>query len=101
MAKACPTFLQTYVCTVAHQAPLSMRLPRKEYWNGLPFPSPEDLSDPEIEPMSPALTGSFFTSEPPGMPSVTFLIRSVMLKTEGKSHQAFVPTRGSTEAGAL
>ena len=27
--------------TVAHQAPLSMRFPRLEYWSGLPFPSPE------------------------------------------------------------
>ena len=26
--------------TVAHQAPLSMRFPRQEYWSGLPFPSP-------------------------------------------------------------
>ena len=26
--------------TVAHQVPLSMRFPRQEYWNGLPFPTP-------------------------------------------------------------
>ena len=26
--------------TVDHKAPLSMGFPRKEYWNGLPFPSP-------------------------------------------------------------
>ena len=41
--------------TVAHQAPLSMEFSRHEYWNGLPFPSPEDLSDKGIEPSSPAL----------------------------------------------
>ena len=41
--------------TVAHQAPLSMRFPRQEYWCGLPFPSPGDLPDPGLEPMSPAL----------------------------------------------
>ena len=29
--------------TVAHQAPLSMRFSRQEYWSGLPFPSPRDL----------------------------------------------------------
>ena len=40
--------------TVACQAPLSMGFPRQEYWNGLPFPSPEDLPDPGIEPASPA-----------------------------------------------
>ena len=40
---------------VAHQAPLSMVFSRQEYWSGLPFPSPEDLPDPGIEPRSPAL----------------------------------------------
>ena len=40
--------------TVAHQAPLSMGFSRQEYRSGLPFPSPGDLSDPGIEPMSPA-----------------------------------------------
>ena len=55
--------------TVAHQAPPSMGFSRQEYWNGLPFPSPGDLPDPETEPaslMSPALAGGFFTIEPPG-----------------------------------
>ena len=54
---------------VAHQAPLSMRFPRQEYWSGLPFPSPGDLPDLEIEPTSlasPALPGGFFTTAPPG-----------------------------------
>ena len=41
--------------TVAHQAPLSMHFPRQEYWRGLPFPSPGDLPNTGIEPMSPAL----------------------------------------------
>ena len=41
--------------TVAYQAPPSMGFSRQEYWSGLPFPSPGDLSDPEIEPGSPAL----------------------------------------------
>ena len=36
----------------------------QEYWNGLPFPSPGDLSDPGVEPMSLALAGGFFTTEP-------------------------------------
>ena len=30
---------------VVHQAPLSMRFPRKEYWNGLSCPPPGDLPD--------------------------------------------------------
>ena len=40
--------------TVAHQAPLSMGFSRQEYWSGLPCPPPVDLSDPGIEPASPA-----------------------------------------------
>ena len=35
------------------QAPLSMRFPKQEYWNGLPFPSPGNFPDPGIEPVSP------------------------------------------------
>ena len=41
--------------TVANQAPLSMEFSRKEYWDGLPFSSPGDLSDPGFETRSPAL----------------------------------------------
>ena len=48
--------------TVAHQAPLSMGFPRQEDWIGLPFPSPGELPDPGIEPLSPALAGVFFTT---------------------------------------
>ena len=54
--------------TVAHQAPPSMGFFRQEYWSGLPFPSPGDLSDPGIEPRSPALQADALTSEPPGKP---------------------------------
>ena len=41
--------------TVAYQAPQSMEFSRQEYWIRLPFPSPEDLPNPGIEPGSPAL----------------------------------------------
>ena len=57
--------------TVVHQAPLSMGFSRQDYWSGLPFPPPGDLSDPGIEPESPAspgLAGGFFTTEPAGKP---------------------------------
>ena len=46
--------------TVACQAPLSVGFSRQEYWSGLPFPSPEDLSDPGIKAGSPALQVEFF-----------------------------------------
>ena len=42
---------------VARQAPLSMGFSWQEYWSELPFPPPEDLPYPGIEPESPALAG--------------------------------------------
>ena len=50
----------------AYQSPLSLAFPRQQYWSGLPFPSPGDLSDPGIESVSLALVGGSFTIEPPG-----------------------------------
>ena len=44
-----PAWLCATPWTVAHQAPLSMGFSRQEYWRGLPFPPPGDLSDPGIE----------------------------------------------------
>ena len=61
--------------TVVHQAPLSVGFPRREYWSGLSFPSPEDLPDPGIEPVSLAsavLADGFFTAATWEAPSVVF-----------------------------
>ena len=65
VAKSCLTLFET-PRTVACLASLSMGFPRQEYWSGLPLPSPRDLPNPGIEPVSPALAGRFFTTEPPG-----------------------------------
>ena len=54
--------------TVVHQGPLSMGFPRQKYWSGLPFPSLEDLPNTGVKLASPALTGGFFATEPPGKP---------------------------------
>ena len=71
-----------YVCSVAQSCltlcdPLDCHLPgssvsmeffRQEYWCGLPFPTPGDLSDPGIRLaslVSPALAGGFLTTAPP------------------------------------
>ena len=53
---------------VAHQAPLSMEFSRQEYSGGLPFPSPEDLPDPGMEPASPTPQANSLLPEPPGEP---------------------------------
>ena len=69
VAQSCLTLPASW--SVALQAPLSMGFSRQEHWSGLPFPFPEDLLDPGIEPMSPVsppLKGKFFTTESPGKP---------------------------------
>ena len=61
--------LSVALWTVAQQVPLSLEVSRQEYWSGLPFPPPGDLPDPGFKPMSlvsPALTGGFFITSPPG-----------------------------------
>ena len=45
-----------------------MGFSRQEDWSGLSFPPPEDLPNPGIEPVSPALAGGLFMTEPPGKP---------------------------------
>ena len=52
--------------TVAYHAFQSMGFSRQEYWSGVPCPSPEDLSDPGIEPGSSTLEADALPSEPPG-----------------------------------
>ena len=52
--------------TVGYQAPPSMVFSRQEYWSGLPFTSPGDLPNPEIEPGSSTLQTGALPSEPPG-----------------------------------
>ena len=59
-------WLLLFSCLVMHdsatawvvvcQPPLSMGFPKQEYWSGLPFISPGDLSHPGIKPASPALS---------------------------------------------
>ena len=62
------TWLFATSWTVAHQAPLFMKFPRREYWSGLWFPPPGDLPDPGIEPVSPTLKVDSLPlpAEPPG-----------------------------------
>ena len=63
--------------TLALQAALSMGFSRQEYWSGLSFPLPGDLPTPGIKsmsPVSPALAGRLFTTEPPGKPFVGWVL---------------------------
>ena len=60
------SLLRELLLDCTRQAPLSMGFPRKEYWSGLPFPSPGHFPNPEFEPTSPALAGGFFTTQHQG-----------------------------------
>ena len=74
----------------AYQAPLSMEFSKQGYWSGLPFPSPEDLPDPGIEPGCPTLQADSLPSEPPGKPNEGSPTRDAM-RREGN--------RGNHELG--
>ena len=61
--------------TIAYEAPLSMEFSRQEYWTGLPFPTPGDLPDPGIKPVSlasPALAVDSLPLRHLGSPFQTF-----------------------------
>ena len=74
VAQACPTLCNA---VDSRQARLSMEFFRQEYWSGLPFPSSGELSDPKIEPRSPALQADALTSEPPYIPIKLFLFLKI------------------------
>ena len=61
VAKSCPTLVTPWA--VARQGPLAMQFSRQEYCTELPFPSPGDLSDPGIEPVSPAFQADSLLTE--------------------------------------
>ena len=95
--------------TVAHQAPLPMGFLRQENWSGLPFPSPGNLSHPEIEPVSPALADSLPLSQQGSPKSDKDLLKGLkdilknkaMWKEEselgkGNSGQWFIPDKSSS-----
>ena len=66
VTKLCLTLVTPW--TITYQAPLFMRFLRQEYWSGLPFPFPEDLPDPGIKPMLPALQADSLPLNHQGFP---------------------------------
>ena len=47
-----------------------MGFSKQEYWRGLPSPSPGNLPNPNIRPVSPALAVGLFTTGTPGKPGI-------------------------------
>ena len=66
--------------TVGRQTPLS----RQKYWSVLPFPSPGHPPDPGIKPISPALAGGFFITEPLGKPQINYTTIKIKKKKKKK-----------------
>ena len=58
----------------------------QEHWSVLPFPPPEDLLEPGIEPMSPSLASGFFTTEPSAKPLTFFLDQMLTVGECSHSH---------------
>ena len=73
-----------------------MELSRKEYWNGLPFPSPGDLPDPGIKLGPPALQAYSLPAELPGKPilytlvQIQYIHRSKEKQEDVKQNAAFL-----------
>ena len=75
--------------TVAYQALLSVEFFRQDYWSELPFSSPEDLPNPGIEPMSPALQADSLLLSHQGSPRERILLGRN--RNRGKSQSFPVP----------
>ena len=65
-AQSCPTVCDPMDCSPPGSSIHGILQAR--ILEGLPFPSPGNLPVPGIKPISPALAGGFFTTEPPGKP---------------------------------
>ena len=61
VTKSCPILATPWI--VDCHAPLSLGFSRQEYWSGLPFPSPGDLPEPGIKPVSPSLQADSLSAE--------------------------------------
>ena len=72
---------------VACQAPLSMGFSRQECWSGLLFPSPGDLPNTGIKPMSPALDPDSYTLDHP----CSLLSLGILREFTMQRHCFFVP----------
>ena len=92
--------------TVADQAHLLVGFPRQEYWNGLPFPSPVDLLNPQDQICISCIAGRFFTSESPGKPTqslgfILFTCPSHPISTDNQNNLGSTTAIKSTDFGVF
>ena len=84
---ACCVWLFAILWIVARQAPLSMGFSRHEYGSGLPCSPPRGSSQTRDWPWVSCISGSFFTTEPPGKPHEVLLL-SPILQMRKPRHRA-------------
>ena len=75
-AQVCPTLCDPVDCSSL--ALLSVGFPRQDYWSGLPFPSPEDLQNPETEPVPPDWKADSFPLNHLGSPRECYIVLLIL-----------------------
>ena len=70
-AQLCPAVCDLLDCSPPGSS--VQGISRQEHWSGLPFPPPGDLPHLGIEPSSSPLVGRFFTTAPPGKPTLLYV----------------------------
>ena len=80
----------------------SMEFSKPEYWSEEPFPSPEDLPRPGIEPRPPALQADSSPAEPQGKHALNlYLLRtSLILRTKYNGMISYDQKAKTTESGS-
>ena len=68
VAQSCPTLCDPMDCSPSGSSVHGISPGKREYWNGLPLPSPRDCPHPGTEAAFPTPAGEFLTNEPPGKP---------------------------------
>ena len=91
VAQLCLTLCDPMACNL-HQAPPSMEFSRQEYWSGLPFPSPGDLPDSGIEPMSSTLQQMLYPLSHQGSPDGLFSKQSTLMNESTVNNYIFIIT---------
>ena len=102
LLQSCPALCNAMI--VANQAPLSMGFPRQGHWRGLPFPSPGDLPDPGITPMSfmsLALASGFLTTSMTWEAQIGIQITTVFGKKKGEASEVQNVIKGSVMGEVL
>ena len=87
--------------TIAHQVPLSTECPKQEYWSRFPFSPLGDLPNPGMKFesfVSPVLVGGFFTTAPPGKPSISVVQE---INSQDLSQGVEVWMEGQMESGDI